>query len=89
MADQPERSDRHVDPKLTIRPPAEMRREVLRILRERGLTAQDYVLACLAALVDDPDWQIKVVEPHWPPPKPKGRPPKRDTGGHGRDERTR
>lgn len=77
MADQNARADRHLDPKLTVRPTEELRQAVLEQLRRRGLTAQDYVIACLAALVADPDWQIKVVEPFWPEPKRMGRPPKK------------
>lgn len=70
-------ADRHVDPKLTIRPTEELRRAVVDLLKQRGLTAQEYVIACLAALVAEPDRQIEAVARHWPEPKPKGRPHKK------------
>lgn len=74
--------DRHVDPKLTIRPTEELRRAALDLLKQRGLTAQDFMIACLSALVADPDRQIEAVASHWPEPKTRGRPRKRaDTEG--------
>jgi hypothetical protein len=74
--------DRHADPKLTVRPTEELRRAVLDLLRQRGLTAQDFMIACLSALASDPERQIEAVAPYWPEPKPRGRPPKKaDTEG--------
>lgn len=70
-------ADRHANPKLTVRAPEQLRQAILDPLKQRGLTAQDFMIACLAALVADPDRQIEAVAPHWPEPKPKGRPRKK------------
>lgn len=64
-------------PGLTVRPPADLLQQAGTVLTERGLERQALVVACLAALVADPDGFLAVLQPHWPPPARRGRPPAR------------
>ncbi|MTD57176.1 hypothetical protein [Amycolatopsis pithecellobii] len=64
----------HADPALTVRPPAEVKDRADAVLKERGLPMRGFVVACLAALADDPDAFLAHLAKHWPAEKPRGRP---------------
>jgi hypothetical protein len=64
----------HADPALTVRPPAEVKDRADAVLKERGLEMRGFVVACLAALADDPDALLAHLGKHWPAEKPRGRP---------------
>ncbi|MGW8558128.1 hypothetical protein [Streptomyces tubercidicus] len=68
-------SSQHRDPALTVRPPATLKGQAQTLLSERQLEVQAFVVACLSALVADPDRFISDLEAHWPEKKPRGRPP--------------
>lgn len=66
----------HREPALTVRPPADLKRDTQVELAGRGLQMRAFVVACLTALKADPEWFLAVLKPHWPDPKPHrgGRP---------------
>jgi hypothetical protein len=41
-------------------------------LRQRGRRMGDYLRACIAWLLADPDAAIEALQAHWPPPRPRG-----------------
>jgi hypothetical protein len=67
-------SSQHADPALTVRPGAQVKDAASRVLSERHLEMQAFIVACLIALAVDPDLFLATVRPHWPPAKPRGRP---------------
>lgn len=73
----PSKHGKHVDPPLTVRPPAELKQAAQQLLAGRGLQMRAFVVACLTALKKDPDQFLADLKPHWPAPKPHrgGRPP--------------
>lgn len=70
----PTASNRHLDPALTVRPPAQVKADAQAVLRERGLEMRAFVTACLVAVAADPDRMLQQLAAHWPDDKPKGRP---------------
>ncbi|MFI6771171.1 hypothetical protein [Streptomyces sp. NPDC050355] len=69
-------SSQHRDPPLTVRPPADLKAEAQAALAARDLEVRAFVVACLNALVADPDQFLSELGTHWPERKPRGRPPK-------------
>lgn len=67
--------DRHRDPPLTVRPPADILTRAQHQLAERSLEMRGFITACLTAVGTDPDKFLKHLAEHWPPAKPRGRPP--------------
>ncbi|GGX58155.1 hypothetical protein [Streptomyces chartreusis] len=72
----PQRRDRHRDPGLTVRPDAALKEQATQALSARNQEMQGFVVACLNALVADPDGFLERLEEHWPADKPRGRPRK-------------
>lgn len=70
-------SSNHADPPLTVRPPGELKAAASDELDSRGLHMRSFVVACLAALRADPDGFLRLLTPHWPADKPRGRPRRR------------
>jgi hypothetical protein len=66
--------DRHVEPVLAVRPPVAVRTDAERVLADRGREMTGFIVACLARLAADPDLFLDELAPHWPAPKPPGRP---------------
>lgn len=69
-------SNRHKDRALTFRPPEEVRAPAQDALTERGREIGAFLTACLDALAANPDGFLAQLAPHWPDPKPRGRPPR-------------
>ncbi|WP_410583940.1 hypothetical protein [Amycolatopsis sp. lyj-108] len=69
-------SSQHADPQLNVRPPADVTEQAKRLLEERGREVRGFVVACLTAFNADPDTFLTQLDEHWPPVKPRGRPPK-------------
>lgn len=67
-------ADRHRDPPLTVRPPADVLAGAQAVMAERSLEMRGFVSACLAAVAHDPDGFLRVLDGHWPPEKRRGRP---------------
>jgi hypothetical protein len=61
---------------VTARTDDEVKAAATRVLDDRGLEMQAFIVACLLALAADPDRFIATVRPHWPPAKARGRPPR-------------
>ncbi|MER6187749.1 hypothetical protein [Streptomyces sp. NPDC001652] len=71
------RGDRHRDPSgLTVRPGAELKQQATDALNDRDREMRAFVVACLNALVADPDAFLERLNEHWPAEKPRGRPRK-------------
>lgn len=64
----------HANPALTVRPPADVKAAAQTELDDRGKEMQAFVTACLAAVANEPDKMLSVVEKYWPAPRPRGRP---------------
>lgn len=71
-------SNRHRDRALTVRPAEDIRAPAQAALAVRGREIGAFVAACLAALAADPDRFLAHLAPHWPAPRPKGRPRRTD-----------
>ncbi|UXY32044.1 hypothetical protein [Streptomyces sp. HUAS TT20] len=71
--------DRHRDPPLTVRPPAGLKEDALKALKARDRETKAFVVACLNALVADPDGFLERLDKHWPVQTPRGRPRKTTT----------
>ncbi|MFJ4931616.1 hypothetical protein [Streptomyces sp. NPDC088736] len=69
-------SSRHRDPGLTVRPPAALKTAAQEQLGQRGRETKAFVVACLNALVADPDGFLENLAEHWPAETRRGRPPK-------------
>jgi len=68
-------SSRHKLTTTTFRPaPEEIAAARLHI--PKGRTLDGFLRATLRALAADPQRLLEVLAPHWPPSKPRGRPPK-------------
>jgi hypothetical protein len=74
-------ADRHRDPPLTVRPPAEVLAGAQAVLADRSVEMRAFVSACLSVLAADPDGTLRFLEGHWPPEKPRGRPPRDSSPG--------
>jgi hypothetical protein len=71
-------SSQHADPAaLTVRPGAEVKAAASRVLDGRNLQMRSFIVACLTALAADPDGFLATLGPHWPTPRPHGRPRRR------------
>ncbi|MGP3990800.1 hypothetical protein [Streptomyces sp. 3N207] len=79
-------SSQHRDPALTVRPPADLKEAAQSALSARDIEIRAFVVACLKALVANPDQFLKVLTGHWPEKKPRGRPRRSSvaTEGQGR-----
>ena len=84
----PQRRDRHRDPGLTVRPDATLKAQATQALSDRDREMKAFVVACLSALVADPDSFLELLNEHWPAEKPRGRPRKSPlpSAGAGTDE---
>jgi hypothetical protein len=69
-------SSQHADPQLNVRPPAEVTERAKKNLEDRGLEIRSFVVACLNALNAEPEEFLRLLDQHWPPAKPRGRPPR-------------
>ena len=76
-------SSQHRDPPLNVRPPTADRTAATDALTERGKDMTGFVTACLRALAANPDRLLRQLAPHWPEPKPRGRPPRAPRPGDG------
>lgn len=89
----PQRRDRHKDPGLTVRPDAALKQQATQALSDRDREMKAFVVACLNALVTDPDGFLEQLKEHWPAERPRGRPrnttsPMGDTAETGEPPRT-
>lgn len=41
-------------------------------LHQRGRRMGDFLRACIAWLLADPDAAVQALQAHWPPPRPRG-----------------
>lgn len=80
-------SSRHRDPGLTVRPPAAVKAAAQRELAQRGRETKAFVVACLNALISDPDGFLEHLAEHWPADTPRGR-PRKATGSEPAEELT-
>ncbi|MFJ3310268.1 hypothetical protein ACIPSA_46210 [Streptomyces sp. NPDC086549] len=69
-------SSQHRDPPLTVRPPATLKADAQKELTNRGREMKAFIVACLNALVADPDGFLNLLNEHWPAETPRGRPRK-------------
>ncbi|MET8411122.1 hypothetical protein ABZV34_23975 [Streptomyces sp. NPDC005195] len=69
-------SSNHRDPGLTVRPPVALKAAAQEQLGQRGRETKAFVVACLNALVADPDGFLETLAEHWPAESRRGRPPK-------------
>jgi len=76
MTIQHQQRDRHRDPGLTVRPPKALKEAAQIELASRDRTMRAYFVACLNALVADPDRFLAGLDEHWPADTPRGRPRK-------------
>jgi hypothetical protein len=68
-------NSQHADPEaLTVRPGATVKSAASKALSDRDLEMRAFIVACQVALAADPDGFLATLAPHWPPPKPRGRP---------------
>lgn len=74
-------SSQHRNPPLTIRPPADLKAQATKALGERQMQA--FLVACLNALVDNPDSFLGSLTAHWPQEAARGRPRKTATPPRG------
>lgn len=74
-------SNQHRDPAVTVRVPRQVKEAAQTQLDQRGLAKKAFVVACMAALAKQPDNLLKLLEPHWPTPSPRGRPYKQRHDG--------
>lgn len=72
-------ASQHRNPALTIRPPLDLKTQATKALGDHAREMQAFVVACLTALVVDPDGFLARLEDHWPPEAPRGRPRKAAT----------
>jgi hypothetical protein len=67
-------SSSHADPQLNVRPPADLKAKAHAALVQRRRGLRGFVVACLSALVADPDGFLEGLAAHWPAEKPRGNP---------------
>jgi hypothetical protein len=67
-------SSQHRDKPLSVRPDRLTREAAEHVLIDRDLKMTEFVTACLRALATDPNQLLTVLQPHWPQPRPRGRP---------------
>jgi hypothetical protein len=61
---------------MTVRPGEALKQQATQALNSRGREMQGFVVACLNALIADPDGFLEQLNGHWPAEKPRGRPRK-------------
>ncbi|GHF33311.1 hypothetical protein [Streptomyces fumanus] len=61
---------------MIVRPGEALKQGATQALNNRGREMQGFVVACLNALVADPDSFLRRLSGHWPAEKPRGRPRK-------------
>jgi hypothetical protein len=66
----------HRDLGLTVRPDATLKQLATQALSDRDREMKAFVVACLSALIADPDGFLEQLNEHWPAAKPRGRPRK-------------
>jgi hypothetical protein len=81
------RGSQHAEKAITVRPPAALREDAKAKLRAHGRDMNSFLVACMAAFAADPGSFLDQLGAHWPPPKPYGRPLKRDARGAAPNER--
>lgn len=59
---------------MTVRVDETLKDGAQETLSNRHRELRSFVEACLSAVYKDPDKFLKILEPHWPPPRPRGRP---------------
>jgi hypothetical protein len=69
-------SSQHRDAPLNVRPDTAARRVAQAVLSERERDMTAFITACLATVAAEPDAMLALLDPHWPTPKPRGRPPR-------------
>lgn len=75
-------SDRHRHKKVGFHPSKEEVTRAEEQLKPRGRPMGEFLRACLVAVAEDPEGVLGRLEPVWPEPRPKGRPPgERKPGG--------
>lgn len=70
-------NSRHANPALTARPPRPVLEAARRRVADAGWQMEQFVTAFLVAVDQQPDEVFALLQPHQPPPKPKGRPRRR------------
>lgn len=65
--------DRAANTDLYIKGPVDEKLGALKVLRDRGWQLKGFVIACLRALLADPDTFLKRLQPHRPAERPPGR----------------
>lgn len=76
-------SSRHRNPAVNFRPDPGVKAQAKAALDARGHTIDTFLSATFQALAENPDAILDALAPHWPAPKPKGRPPKGEVPGQG------
>ncbi|MFI9040897.1 hypothetical protein [Streptomyces sp. NPDC053726] len=69
----------HRNPPLSVRPDPDLKAQAATALGDRDREMQSFVVACLRALVDNPDGFLGQLAEHWPQEAPRGRPRKTTT----------
>jgi hypothetical protein len=64
-------------PDLFVRGPVPERDDVQALLHARKLQVKGFVIACMRALLADPDRFLAQLNQYWPEKRRAGRPPKR------------
>ncbi|WP_202910842.1 hypothetical protein [Mycobacteroides abscessus] len=64
----------HTEKAMTVTVPDRVKANAQNTLNERGRDMRAFIEASLAAVHENPDRVLKILTPHWPPPKPRGRP---------------
>lgn len=72
-------SDNHKLKPLNFRPELDERTEAKDVLDERGWEMEPFLRACLRLLREEPERLLAMLQPHRPPPRQMGRPPKRES----------
>lgn len=75
-------SSQHRNPPLTVRPDPDLKAQATTALSDHHREMQAFVVACLRALVSDPDGFLGQLADHWPPESPRGRPRKSAAPSH-------
>lgn len=73
MPATPRNPDRHENPGVLARPAKTLKEQAKRVLAEQGWTMNEFLIACLAALVRNPQGMLRRLGAHRPPRR-RGRP---------------
>lgn len=77
-------ADRHKDqkgPDVYVRGPVPEKEPAQQVLKSEGRQLKGFVIACLRALLANPERFLAHLDGHWPEPKRAGRPPKKQEPG--------